>query len=460
MSMPDSMPLQTGEGISSSAAPETQPRAPRSRALLGRAILGICFFGIYLLLTRSDIILQARSGFSVWYPANGLAFAFMLGISPWYAPLAAVADFLSAVLFYHERMQSWTVALGPVGTIVYATAAILLRRRLRIDLDLSHRRDVVRYTLVTLVAAVFSTGAGIAGLLADGFITWRQSWLSAFSWYSGDAIALVGVGPFLLIHVFPWVRRQLFAFAPGGRVRSSKTLIETTVGEAIEMVAQVIAILLVLWVMFGSPLAKLGFYYLSFLPVIWIAMRQGISRVSGGILLFNFGVVLSLRVFDADSIATINLGTLMLADSFTGPIVGSAVSERHRIGHELHEQTLYLHSLIENSPFGIVVLDPLRRVAAFEGLFLFSAREMSGKTLESLLSARDEIDQMRELSAQVFAGQPVHETVRHFRRDGKFLEIEINAVPLRRGGRVQGAYAIYNDVSERAKAEEEAKQHA
>jgi len=167
-------------------------------------------------------------------------------------------------------------------------------------------------------------------------------------------------------------------------------------------------------------------------------MRQGIGRVSGGILLFNFGVVLSLRVFNADSTATVNLGTLMLAVSFTGLIVGSAVSERHRIGHELHEQTLYLHSLIENSPFGIVVLDPLRRVrlcdAAFEGLFLFSAREMSGKTLESLLSARDEIDQMRELSAQVFAGQPVHETVRHFRRGGQFLDIEINAVPLRREG--------------------------
>src|SRR5438874_13663926 len=139
------------------------------------------------------------------------------------------------------------------------------------------------------------------------------------------------------------------------------------------MVAQFIAILLVLWVMFGSPLAKLGLYYLSFLPIIWIAMRQGIGRVSGGILLFNFGVVLSLRVFNADSVATVNLGTLMLAVSFTGLIVGSAVSERHRIGNELHEHTLYLHSLIENSPFGIVVLDPLRRVqlcnAAFQGLF-------------------------------------------------------------------------------------------
>jgi len=136
---------------------------------------------------------------------------------------------LSAVLFYHERMLSWTVALGPVGTIVYATAAIILRRRLRIDLDLSHRRDVVRYALVTLVAAVFSTAAGIAGLLADHSITWGQSWLSAFSWYSGDAIALVGVGPFLLIHVFPWIRRQLFDFAPEGRLTQPwKTLGEMT----------------------------------------------------------------------------------------------------------------------------------------------------------------------------------------------------------------------------------------
>src|SRR5437016_14355716 len=105
------------------------------------------------------------------------------------------------------------------------------------------------------------------------------------------------------------------------------------------MVAQVIAILLVLWVMFGSPLAKLGFYYLSFLPIIWIAMRQGIGRVSGGILLFNLGVVLSLRVFNADSIAAVKMGALMLAVSFTGLIVAFAVRKIQRIGHELYAQS-------------------------------------------------------------------------------------------------------------------------
>ena len=193
-------------------------------------------------------------------------------------------------------------------------------------------------------------------------------------------------------------------------------------------------------------------------------MRRGIARVSIAILLFNFGVVLALRIFIPESIPTVRLGTLMLSVSFTGLMVGSSVSERDRIGDELHQQTLHLHSLIENSPFGIVVLDPLRRVqlcnAVFESIFLFSAREMSGKTLESLLSARHEIDQMRELSAQVFAGQAVHETIRHFRRDGKFIDVEINAVPLRREGRVEGAYAIYNDISERARAQEQAENDA
>src|SRR5205809_7963717 len=107
-------------------------------------------------------------------------------------------------------MLSWTVALGPVGIIVYATAAIILRRRLRIDLDMSHRRYVVRYALVTLVAAVFSTAAGIAGLIADGSIIWHPSWLSAVSCYSCGASAPVGVGPPAFIHVFPWIRRQRF----------------------------------------------------------------------------------------------------------------------------------------------------------------------------------------------------------------------------------------------------------
>ena len=47
----------------------------------------------------------------------------------------------------------------------------------------------------------------------------------------------------------------------------------------------------------------------------------------------------------------------MLVISAVGLIVESIVSERLRLGDQLHERTSYLNSLIENSPLGIIVLD-------------------------------------------------------------------------------------------------------
>jgi hypothetical protein len=132
------------------------------------------------LLTRSDVILESRTGFTVWYPANGLAFAVMLGVSPWYGPLVVIADLLSLVMFDHQRLFSWSLALDPLGIAAYAAAALILRRRWRIDFNLTHRRDVVRYAVGALTAAACSTVAGVAALLADHAITWNQFWLSAF----------------------------------------------------------------------------------------------------------------------------------------------------------------------------------------------------------------------------------------------------------------------------------------
>jgi PAS domain-containing protein len=77
------------------------------------------------------------------------------------------------------------------------------------------------------------------------------------------------------------------------------------------------------------------------------------------------------------------VGMLMFAVSFTGLIVGSAVSERQRIAKELHDQTVNLNSLIENTPLGVVVLDTNGRVKlcndAFENLFLFPEKRSSGR---------------------------------------------------------------------------------
>src|SRR5258708_23757066 len=165
---------------------------------------------LYLLLNRPEVILLSQLGFSVWYPATGLILAVMAGISPWYFPLTVLAGALAGVAIYHQPLLSWSGLATPLlGSGSYAVAAYFLRGPLEINLALRRRRDVLRYISVTLGAAVFATLSGTACLAADGTIPWAQYWRSAWEWYVGDVVGLVGFAPFLLIHLFPGVLRTL-----------------------------------------------------------------------------------------------------------------------------------------------------------------------------------------------------------------------------------------------------------
>jgi diguanylate cyclase (GGDEF)-like protein/PAS domain S-box-containing protein len=438
------------------------------RLVIRHVVLSLIFLVVYVLLTRPDILMETQLGFIVWYPANGLALALMLGISPWYAPLVCIADVMSGALIYHQPLASWGQAFGsPAHAAIYAAAAIILRGPLRIDLGLNHRRDVVRYVFVTLVAAVSSTIIGVACLVADRTISWNQFWRAAFSWFNGDSIAFVGVAPFLLIHVFPWIRRQFLVSITKSTART-KRLRGGNAGMRIvvfaEAVGQGASIVLLLWIMFGRTLGAMQLFYLCFVPILWIAMRHGIKRATTGILTLNFGIVLALRIFPPDPGTLPKVGILMLVVSFTGLIVGSAVSERHRIGRELHEQTSYLNSLIENTPLGVVVLDGGHLVKlcndAFEKLFLFPREELVGTELDSRISPADAQSETRELTERVASGQRVQQSARRARKDGKLIDVELNAVPLVEDGEVRGSFAIYKDISEQTRAQEQAKQHA
>jgi diguanylate cyclase (GGDEF)-like protein/PAS domain S-box-containing protein len=438
------------------------------RLIVRHALLSLIFLVLYVLLTRPDILMETHLGFIVWYPANGLALALMLGISPWYAPLVCIADVMSGAMIYHQPLASWGQAFGsPAHAAIYAAAAIILRGPLRIDLGLNHRRDVVRYVFVTLVAAVSSTGIGVACLVADHTISWNQFWPAAFSWFNGDSIAFVGVAPFLLIHVFPWVRRQILLSITQSTARTKRPK-EGDAGLRIvvfaEAVGQGASIVLLLWIMFGRTLGPLQLLYLSFVPILWIAMRHGIRRASAGVLALDFGIVVALRIFPPDPSTLPKVGILMLVVSFTGLIVGSAVSERHRIGRELHEQTSYLNSLIENTPLGVVVLDRDHRVQlcndAFEKLFLYPRDELVGTELDSRISLADARIEAQELTARVASGRRVQQSARRARKDGKLIDVELNAVPLVEDGEVRGSFAIYKDISEQTKAQEQARQDA
>ncbi len=446
-----------------------EPSFASERVAFGRhGIFCLAFVLLYLLLNEPGVMLLSQLGYSVWYPATGLILAVMLGISPWYFPLTVFTGALAAALIYHQPVLSWSGLATPVlSSGSYFVAALLLRGPLEIDLALRRRRDVVRYVSVTLAAAVFATASGTACLVADGTIPWAQYWNSAWAWYVGDVVGLLGFAPFLLIHVLPRVLRMLSPFhattireAHRGKTKTEQTKLI----DVLEVVGQFSSMILVLWMMFGPVLGYRQLYYLAFVPIIWIAMRHGIQRVVTGLLFFNFGMVTALRLYPVPENSLTKVGLLMLTLSGTGLIVGAAVTERHRIARQLGERTDFLNSLIENNPLGIVVHDSEGRVQlcneAFANLFLYRREEIVGHFLDPLICQPDDVGKTNALKVLATAAGSLHETVSRRRKDGKTLDLELHAVTISLDGQDHGAYAIYKDISEQVRAAAQAREHS
>lgn len=125
----------------------------------------------------------------------------------------------------------------------------------------------------------------------------------------------------------------------------------------------------------------------------------------------------------------------------------------------LNERTNYLNSLIEVSPLGIVVLDNEERVqisnSAFQKLFLFSSAEIEGTSLADLIIPPEMAAEAALLTQRCLSGRSLHTVTRRLCKDGRLLDVEIFAAPVVIDGKNCGLLALYQDISERKKAEAE-----
>ena len=135
------------------------------------------------------------------------------------------------------------------------------------------------------------------------------------------------------------------------------------------------------------------------------------------------------------------------------------ITERKRTEQELEERTAYLNALIENSPVAIVVTDPQHRVKlcnpAFERLFLYRGSEILGAELDQLVSSGEVRAEATGFTQRELAGEVVHTTTRRGRKDGTLVDVEMYGVPLCVKGELVGVFGLYQDITERKRAEAE-----
>ena len=83
-------------------------------------------------------------------------------------------------------------------------------------------------------------------------------------------------------------------------------------------------------------------FYVLFLPIVWMAVRNGTEGVSAGILLTQLGVILGARFLPNEREELIAFQAVMLVLAVTGLIAGELVTERRRMESQLrlHQESL------------------------------------------------------------------------------------------------------------------------
>ncbi|MGH9705200.1 MAG: MASE1 domain-containing protein, partial [Candidatus Acidiferrales bacterium] len=250
----------------------------------------IAFVILYAMLDRTTVHFQMWQGISAWYPPSGLALAAMAGLDFTYAPLTLLAGWISALVNYHQSPHSYGFLLvSPIIVLGYGGAAVVLRHLLGPDSQLRSLRDVMFYVYVVFFASCLVACTGAAALLGDHALVRADFPHAVLNWWIGDGVGFLCFTPWLLVYVTPWIRRRGTprpAHASQIPDAASPQSRRKIFFHRLEILAQGASVIFSVWVVFGWDLARsYQLFYLFFLPIIWIAARQGLRGATSAICL-------------------------------------------------------------------------------------------------------------------------------------------------------------------------------
>ena len=136
------------------------------------------------------------------------------------------------------------------------------------------------------------------------------------------------------------------------------------------------------------------------------------------------------------------------------------IAERRKFEEEIRRQKEYFEALFVNNPVAVVTADLDGVVVSWnpmaEKLFGYTQEEVIGNDLDDFVANDDSIRaEAVGYTHQVINVGRVQVATRRTRKDGSLVDVELLALPVILAGEKVGFIAIYHDVTERKRFEEE-----
>ncbi len=136
------------------------------------------------------------------------------------------------------------------------------------------------------------------------------------------------------------------------------------------------------------------------------------------------------------------------------------ITERKQVERETEERWQYVEGILAAAADAIVTLDSQHRIVEWnpgaESLFGYKREEVIGQDIEELVTNPDVRGEAIEFTQAALRGDnvPSVETIR-YRKDGSAVDVIVAGSPILLENELIGAVAVYTEITERKKAEQE-----
>ncbi len=361
---------------------------------------------LYFIETRIGLALSFKSldASPVWSAAD-LAFValFLRGLRVW--PAVTLGTFVSCLFMFVPHglpagrliAVAAAVALGNTLEVIAGVAAF--RRLSSSPHPLGKVQDVAAFVVFTaFLSTAFGAAAGSCAVSAAGLTPWSEFWEVWFTWWTGNAMRVLIVVPFVLV----WL-------TGGFRLSQPKRLVEAV------LVLLALGILSV-YVFRADPniSANIGNHlpYLTFPVIVWAAWRFGARGAASAVLLASLVAGwYAIRgagpyTLQSPRAALLSLELYQAVLCVTAFAFAAVLTERRRA----EEASAHLAAAVRQASEGMIISSPEGVIQyvnpAFEQISGFPSGACVGKTLDAVRNTGGPPLLSEEVLRSVRSGSP------------------------------------------------------